>query len=60
METPMVYQVDTRPCNPLVSVVVVNYNAGVLLSKSVMDVLASTVPVEVFVVDNGSSDDSIY
>lgn len=28
METPMVYEVDTRPCNPLVSVVVVNYNAG--------------------------------
>jgi nucleoside-diphosphate-sugar epimerase/GT2 family glycosyltransferase len=42
-----------------VAVVVVNYNAGVLLSESVRGVLASTVPVEVFVVDNGSSDDSI-
>jgi len=42
-----------------VVVVVVNYNAGALLSESVKDVLASTVPVEVIVVDNGSSDDSI-
>ena len=42
-----------------VSVVVVNYNAGALLSETVRSVLASTVPVEVFVVDNGSSDDSI-
>ena len=42
-----------------VAVVVVNYNAGALLSEAVMGVLASTVPVEVFVVDNGSSDNSI-
>ena len=42
-----------------VTVVVVNYNAGTLLSESVRGVLASTVPVEVFVVDNGSSDKSI-
>jgi hypothetical protein len=42
-----------------VAVAVVNYNAGTLLSDSVQDVLASTVPVEVIVVDNGSSDDSI-
>jgi hypothetical protein len=42
-----------------VAVVVVNYNAGALLSEAVKGVLASTVPVEIFVVDNGSSDDSI-
>jgi nucleoside-diphosphate-sugar epimerase/GT2 family glycosyltransferase len=43
----------------LASVCIVNYNAGVLLSDSVRNVLASSVPVEVFVVDNGSSDESI-
>jgi len=42
-----------------VAVVVVNYNAGSLLIESIKAVLASTVPVEVFVVDNGSSDGSI-
>lgn len=42
-----------------VAVVVVNYNAGTLLNESVLGALASTVPVEVFVVDNDSSNNSI-
>jgi len=44
---------------PPTSVVIVNFNAGALLSDAVSSVLASTVPVEVIVVDNGSQDDSL-
>lgn len=44
--------------NPI-GVVIVNYNAGPLLTASVRAVLASTVPVEVTVVDNASADDSL-
>jgi len=40
-------------------VVTVNFNAGPLLTEAVRAVLASTEPVEVIVVDNGSSDDSL-
>ncbi|MEK7990659.1 MAG: glycosyltransferase family 2 protein [Thiotrichaceae bacterium] len=43
----------------LTSVIIVNYNSGQYLAQCVMAVLASTVPVEVFVVDNASMDDSI-
>jgi len=43
-----------------VSIIIVNFNGGELLTESVRSVLASTVPVEVFVSDNGSSDGSIY
>jgi hypothetical protein len=43
----------------IVSVVIVNYNSGALLSEAVESVLRSTVPVEVFVSDNGSIDDSV-
>lgn len=39
--------------------VTVNFNAGPLLTEAVRAVLASTEPVEVIVVDNGSSDDSL-
>jgi len=42
-----------------VSVIIVNFNCGLLLTDCVRSVLASTVPVEVFVSDNGSVDDSI-
>jgi GT2 family glycosyltransferase len=42
-----------------VCVVIVNYNAGAMLTECVRSVLASTVPVEVFLSDNGSQDDSI-
>ncbi|MBK1722504.1 dTDP-Rha--alpha-D-GlcNAc-pyrophosphate polyprenol alpha-3-L-rhamnosyltransferase [Thiocystis violacea] len=44
---------------PRVSVVVVNYNAGALLSACIGAVLGSTLPVEVVVSDNGSSDASL-
>ena len=47
---------DTR----LISVIVVNFNGGPLLSECVRSVLASTAPVEVFVVDNASTDNSTY
>lgn len=43
----------------LTSVIIVNYNAGQLLTDCVRSVLASSVPVEVFVVDNASADQSI-
>ena len=47
------------PAVPLVSVVIVNFNAGGLLVRCVQSVLDSTVPVEVIVCDNGSGDGSI-
>jgi len=43
-----------------VSVVIVNFNGGPLLIECVRSVLASSVPVEIFVVDNASTDNSIY
>ena len=43
----------------LTSVIIVNYNCGPLLTECVRSVLSSTVPVEVFVSDNGSTDGSI-
>ena len=42
-----------------VSVIVVNYNGGPLLAECVRSVLASTVPVEVLVFDNASTDGSL-
>ena len=44
----------------MVSVIIVNFNAGDLLVRCVRSALASSVPVEVIVVDNGSGDGSIY
>lgn len=43
----------------LVSVVIVNFNAGDLLVQCVQSVLSSTHPVEVVVVDNASTDHSL-
>ncbi len=43
----------------MISVVVVNYNAGALLVECVASVLSSTVPVKVVVSDNGSIDNSL-
>ena len=43
----------------LTSVVTVNFNAGDILTASANAVLASTAPVELFVVDNGSADGSV-
>jgi GT2 family glycosyltransferase len=42
-----------------VTVVIVNFNAGALLADCVRAVLISTVPVRVWVVDNGSTDGSL-
>jgi GT2 family glycosyltransferase len=42
-----------------ISVVIVNYNAGGLLTQAVQAALASTEPVQVVVVDNASSDGSV-
>lgn len=44
---------------PQMAVVIVNFNGGPLLAECVHSVLSSTVPVEVFVSDNGSIDGSI-
>lgn len=44
---------------PVVSVIVVNYNAGALLTECVSSVLSSSVAVEIVVSDNGSTDDSL-
>jgi len=43
----------------VISVIIVNFNAGQLLTECVHSVLASTVPVIVYVVDNASQDDSL-
>lgn len=47
------------PNSPTLAVVVVNYNAGALLSRCVAAVLDAKLPVEVVVSDNGSADDSL-
>ncbi len=44
---------------PVVSVLIVNFNCGQLLSAAVRAVLASPVSLEIIVADNGSSDDSL-
>ncbi len=44
---------------PLVSVLIVNFNGGALLCESVRAVLASSIPVEVLISDNGSTDGSL-
>ncbi|MBI4206953.1 MAG: glycosyltransferase [Betaproteobacteria bacterium] len=43
----------------LIDVVIVNYNAGPILTECVHSVLRSSVPVRVFVSDNGSADGSV-
>lgn len=45
--------------NYLVTVVIVNYNAGPMLEQCLKQVLASTLPVKVIISDNASSDDSL-
>lgn len=46
--------------NDVVSVVIVNFNSGELLTDCVRSVLASTVPVIIHVVDNASQDESLF
>ncbi|MBN2232799.1 MAG: glycosyltransferase family 2 protein [Deltaproteobacteria bacterium] len=43
----------------MIDIVVVNYNAGALLPRCVAAALASTVPVRLLIVDNGSTDNSL-
>jgi len=43
----------------LVSVIIVNFNGGELLSLCVQSVLSSSIPLEVFISDNGSTDGSV-
>lgn len=47
-----------RYCSPDVSVVIVNYNGGELVSAAVAAVRESGVPIEIIVTDNGSRDGS--
>jgi len=44
---------------PAVSVIIVNFNGGAVLTECVHNVLGSTLPVEVFIVDNASTDTSL-
>jgi GT2 family glycosyltransferase len=48
-----------EPAPDSVCVIIVNYNAGVMLTECVRSVLRSTVPVQVVVSDNGSRDNSV-
>ena len=48
-------EIHTQP----VSVIIVNYNGGPLLHDAVAAVLKSTIPVEVIISDNGSTDGSL-
>ena len=45
--------------NPTVSIIIVNFNGGRLLHEAVAAALSSTVPVEVLISDNGSTDGSL-
>lgn len=42
-----------------IAVIIVNYNSGALLAETVASVARSTVEVEIFVSDNGSTDGSV-
>lgn len=62
VETPIGFRRESRVATgvrPLVSVLIVNFNGGALLCESVRAVLASSIPVEVLVSDNGSTDGSL-
>ncbi|MFB3888906.1 MAG: glycosyltransferase family 2 protein [Candidatus Bathyarchaeia archaeon] len=51
--------IDTNSRNPLVSVVILNYNGNECLEKCLLSVFTTSyAPFEVIVVDNGSSDGS--
>lgn len=44
---------------PLISVVIVNFNGGWLLTEAVQSVLKANIPLEVIIVDNRSQDSSL-
>ncbi len=48
-----------RPQIPILSVLIVNYNAGDLLSEGVTAILDNVMPLEIIVSDNGSEDGSL-
>jgi GT2 family glycosyltransferase/nucleoside-diphosphate-sugar epimerase len=50
---------DSRSDMGTVSVIIVNFNSGTLLAHCVASALCSTVPVEVLVSDNASTDQSV-
>lgn len=54
-----VYGRKLRLMNPDVTVVTVNFNGGQILGRSMEAVLNSTALVEVYLCDNGSTDDSL-
>ncbi|CAH9014953.1 glycosyltransferase family 2 protein [Candidatus Nitrosacidococcus sp. I8] len=45
--------------NILISIIIVNFNGGTLLSQSVSAVLEAPISLEVIIVDNGSADNSL-
>jgi GT2 family glycosyltransferase len=45
--------------NRFVSIIIVNFNGGRLLHEAVAAALSSTIPVEVLILDNGSTDGSL-
>jgi GT2 family glycosyltransferase len=45
--------------DPMVSVIIVNFNGGWLLTQAVCSVLKATIPLEILIVDNGSRDNSL-
>ncbi len=62
VEAPLNFRREPRAAagiRPLVSVLLVNFNGGALLCESVRSVLASNIPVEVLLSDNGSTDGSL-
>lgn len=50
---------NLSPDNPQISVIIVNFNSGNLIVECVKSVLMSTIPVEIFVIDNASIDQGI-
>ncbi len=51
-------ELETEP-QPILSAVIVNFNAGPLIARAIDGVLATSLPTEVIVSDNGSSEGSL-
>ncbi|MBI3563097.1 MAG: NAD-dependent epimerase/dehydratase family protein [Gammaproteobacteria bacterium] len=54
-----IQEIQPRQVQERVTVIIVNFNAGSVLTDAVVAVLNSTVPIEVIIVDNASKDNSI-